>query len=177
VLAVELGSLLAGALVAGVGLSNWFLAWALLTLIPLGALVIIDVEEQLLPDRLIVLALPLILLTGFARFSNLTLFGGLLGALMAGGLIGGLWLVTRGQGMGFGDAKLAAVFGAGLGVAHSLTFLFLSFTSGAAVGLLLIAAGRGQFGQRLAFGPFLIVGYLLTLAVGPDLVAWYSGIP
>jgi leader peptidase (prepilin peptidase)/N-methyltransferase len=75
--------------------------------------------------------------------------------------------------MGFGDAKLAAVLGAMLGWQGLLVGLFFAVTLGALGGLL----GRLLGGSRIIpFGPYLVGGALLALAVGDALIGWYLGL-
>lgn len=84
-----------------------------------------------------------------------------------------LWFFTKGKGMGFGDVKL--VFSLVLLVGASLTpvLLFVSFLSGAFVGVSLIVMREKKFGQVVPFGPFLIFATVLTLLVGNALLDWY----
>src|SRR5262249_49726206 len=116
-------------LTVGVSWSLPFLAlWGFLLI----ALFWIDLDAQLLPD---VLTLPRTLL-GIA--AALTIPGGARHALL--GVIAGsgaLWLLRTGyallrrmEGMGFGDVKLAAMFGAVLGWQLTLLTMFLAALAG-----------------------------------------------
>lgn len=78
-------------------------------------------------------------------------------------------LVTRGRGMGLGDAKLAFLMGLVLGWPDILAAVFLAFLGGAAVGVALIAAGRKTMKSQIPFGPFLIAATLAAWFWGP---AW-----
>jgi leader peptidase (prepilin peptidase) / N-methyltransferase len=72
--------------------------------------------------------------------------------------------------MGFGDVKLAAVLGALLGVTGFLVGLLLAVVIGAVVGVAQRVLGGSRF---VPFGPFLVVGALLSWAFGDALVGWY----
>ncbi len=75
--------------------------------------------------------------------------------------------------MGFGDVKLAAVLGAILGWPALLVALFLAVTLGAVAGVTARLAG----GQRIIpFGPALLVGGVLALFFGHQIIAWYLGL-
>ncbi len=75
--------------------------------------------------------------------------------------------------MGFGDVKLAAVLGALLGWEAFLVGLLLSVTLGAVGGIIARMFG----GERvIPFGPALLVGGVLALFVGHDIVTWYLGL-
>jgi len=175
-LGVELVSAGAGAWFANYYDPSWLWLWFALMLVCFGALVIADLAEQLLPDRLLILAFPWVLLLGL-QLPTLQLqpINLLTGAIVMGGTIGSIYAFTRGQGMGFGDVKLAVLLGMGLGVNQGLGALFLAFTAGGTVAAWLLFSGRAKVGARIAFGPFLIAAYIATLFVGPYLVAWYSG--
>ena len=51
--------------------------------------------------------------------------------------------------------------------------VWLAFVIGAAVGLILLAQGKKRFGQAIPFGPFLVIGTLLSLLYGESLLSWY----
>lgn len=92
------------------------------------------------------------------------------GHLVAGlvGLIffGGLHVVTRGRGIGFGDVKLAAALGLLLGWPDAILAFGFAFVVGSLVSVTLIIAGRKKFKEAIPFGPYLVVGALLTITVG-----------
>lgn len=142
----------------------------------LVALTFIDADTQLLPDSL---TLPLLwagllfnLLTGTVALSD-----AVLGA-MAGYL--SLWLVywlfklaTGKEGMGYGDFKLLAAFGAWLGWSMLPLIILLSSLVGAVVGIVLILLARMGRGQALPFGPYLAAAGWIALLWGQDIVSWY----
>lgn len=75
--------------------------------------------------------------------------------------------------MGFGDVKLAAVLGALLGWEAFLVGLLLAVVLGAVGGV----AARLAGGDRVVpFGPALLVGGVLALFLGHDLLSWYLGL-
>ncbi len=86
-------------------------------------------------------------------------------------------------GMGGGDIKLAAMMGAFLGWPAIAVALLLAATSGAAVGLLLIASKRRSrkdaipFGLKdaIPFGPFLALGGIVALFAADAIIRWYMG--
>ena len=126
------------------------LGWTLL------ALAWIDWEHLLLPD---VLTLPLILagLGGAAVLDpdGLTLHavGALAGYLIFRGIEIGYRRLRGRDGLGAGDAKLAAAAGAWLGVAALPTVIFLAAVSGLLMALGLRVAGRKVGGAvKLPFG-------------------------
>lgn len=87
----------------------------------------------------------------------------------------GLYLGTRGKGMGFGDVKFALVMGLLLGFPKAVVGVFLSFVLGGLVGVVLLATGRKKMKQKVPFGPFLVVGTVLALVWGEQMWHMYLG--
>ena len=142
---------------------------ALLLTWGLVALTVIDLDEQLLPDQL---TLPLVwlglLVNTAGLFTDLT--SAVVGA--AAGYLS-LWLVfqvfrllTGREGMGYGDFKLLAVFGAFLGWQYLPQIVLVSSLVGAVVGLTLVFA-RGRDHQiPIPFGPYLATAGFIALLWG-----------
>ncbi len=84
-----------------------------------------------------------------------------------------LWYGTKGRGMGYGDVKLALPLGLLLGWPNTLVWLFVSFISGAVIGLLLLFAGKTKLKQPIPFGPFLIFGTVVALIWGDEIFRQY----
>jgi leader peptidase (prepilin peptidase)/N-methyltransferase len=76
-------------------------------------------------------------------------------------------------GMGMGDVKLAGVMGLYLGSAVAPAML-VAFLTGSVVGLAIIAREGGEARKKgVPFGPFLALGGLVGVLVGPELVDLY----
>jgi leader peptidase (prepilin peptidase)/N-methyltransferase len=76
--------------------------------------------------------------------------------------------------MGMGDVKLAGVMGLYLG-SSVLPALLIAFLSGSLYGGVLFARhGASARKMGVPFGPFLAIGGLIALMVGPDLVGVYK---
>ena len=181
VLVEILAALLAGLLFSRMGPSGEFLFFTYFAL-NLLALIYIDLDHPLLPDRLTLSGLvvgligaPLVspegLLTGFVFALNGVLVGG--GLLFA--VAWGYEKATGRQGMGGGDIKLLAMIGAFLGWEGALLSLFIGSLAGSVIGVALMVF-RGADGRlALPFGPFLAIGAYGTLFWGPQLLEWYFG--
>ena len=155
------------------------LPWLLVLASACVALTIIDLEHFRLPNAIVYPLYPLLivgLVVSALIDGEVPWTSALIGAGIWLAVIGGIWLLTRGRGMGLGDVKLAPILGATLGwvsVGSALVGLFAAFAVGAIVGVALIL--RGQAGRKTAvpFGPFLVAGTMLGLILGAVIVDGY----
>jgi leader peptidase (prepilin peptidase)/N-methyltransferase len=76
--------------------------------------------------------------------------------------------------MGMGDVKLAAVLGLFLGREVAIAVL-VAVLAGTLVGSFIMARRGVSEGRKTAvpFGPFLALGGVVALLVGPAIVHWY----
>jgi leader peptidase (prepilin peptidase)/N-methyltransferase len=97
--------------------------------------------------------------------SSGTLSSSALAAALGGGVLGGLYLLTRGRGIGLGDVKLAAVVGLGYGPVGTALSLASAFILGGCYGAALLVTGRARRGDAVRFGPFIAGGTVIALFV------------
>ncbi len=154
-----------------------FAASALLTF-GLIAMSGIDLDEMLLPDSL---TLPLLWLGLLLNYQGLftSLEDALIGAV-AGYL--SLWSVywlfkitTGKEGMGYGDFKLMALFGAWLGWQMLPLIILLSSLVGALVGIAMMVWKSHKRENPIPFGPYIAAAGWIALVWGNDIVTWYLG--
>jgi len=88
---------------------------------------------------------------------------GLVAGLAAAGIFFLIVYLSRETWMGMGDVKLIFLLGFFLGIFKTAVALFLAFEIGAVLGIILIVLGRAKMKTALPFGPFLIVGAILSL--------------
>ncbi|HEX4541249.1 MAG TPA: A24 family peptidase [Acidimicrobiales bacterium] len=147
----------------------------------LVTLAAIDVEQRLIPNRVLrpALALTVPLLGGAAIVDGAGQAA--LDALVGGALaFAALALVHLAQprGLGFGDVRLGGFIGlylGWLGLGEVVVGLVLGFLLAALAGLVLMAAtGRGLM-VRLPFAPFLGAGAVLAVLWGGPLARAWSG--
>ena len=136
----------------------WFVAAGVL-------LSVLDLREQLLPNRVLLPAVAgaLLLLTAAAAAGDR--WDDLLRAVLAGAAAFGvaLLMALAAPGLGMGDVKLAGLLGlllGWLGWGVVLAGFFLGFLAQAVLGLALMAAGRAGRRTELPFGPALAAGAL-----------------
>jgi len=75
--------------------------------------------------------------------------------------------------MGKGDIKLGILAGLLLSFPEVLVALFLAFTIGALVGVILIATKQKTLKSQVPFGPFLITAVFVTMFLGEGILEWY----
>ena len=144
--------------------------------LPLVAILIavagIDLEHRIVPNRILVPAavygvaagavvmtddLPELLIAGAGAFTAMLLIA-----------------LAYPRGMGMGDVKLAGVMGLYLGLSV-VPALFIGFLSGTVVGVAMIAREGSQARKKgVPFAPFLALGGLVALLVGPELIELYE---
>jgi leader peptidase (prepilin peptidase)/N-methyltransferase len=146
------------------------LTWALI------ALSVIDFDHQLLPDSI---NLPMLWLGLFLSLfdvftdSRSSIIGAIAG-------YGALWtvyhlfkLATGKEGMGYGDFKLLAVFGAWLGWQYLPVIVLLSSLVGAVIGIAMIVLVKRDHNIPIPFGPYLAAAGWLALLWGNDINQFY----
>jgi leader peptidase (prepilin peptidase)/N-methyltransferase len=144
----------------------------------LVALTWIDYEHQLLPDAL---TLPGTLLGIAAALASgqggwYAIHGIVVGAGLLWLLAVGYELVRKTEGMGGGDIKLAAMFGAVLGWKLTLLTLFMAAALGTVWGTALILRKRGNGKTALPFGTLLAPSAMVLLLWGPSMLRGYFGL-
>lgn len=148
------------------------LALALVLVPVLVAATAIDLEWQLLPDRLnlaaAVAGLPL------ATWAYGSPWPPLAGAVVAGGILA-LLAAAVPRGLGGGDIKFAAAFGLYLGGGDALLALLVAFMAAGAAGVVLLLTGRKRPRDMIPFGPFLALGAGVALFAGQGAGPWLLG--
>jgi leader peptidase (prepilin peptidase)/N-methyltransferase len=155
---------------------TWQAGAALLLTWALIALSVIDFDTQLLPDTITLPYLWLGLLFSLVPLfvaPHVAIIGAVAGYLS-------LWLVyhtfrilTGKEGMGYGDFKLLAVFGAWFGWQALPTIVLLSSLVGAVVGISLIVVRGRDRNLPIPFGPYLAAAGWITMLWGEQLVNLY----
>ena len=170
VMTALLAALLAGALaLTGLRPATAALAWAAGAAVVLGA---VDLDSHRLPDRVIYPAYAVCAAALLVDAAVLGSWGALVRAVAAAALA---FVLAAGAaaispaGLGFGDVKLLGLLGLLLGWAGwgvLLAGVFLGLLTGAVVSLALLATRRAGWRTALPFGPPLLVGAVLALAMG-----------
>lgn len=84
--------------------------------------------------------------------------------------IGLIYVVTNERAMGLGDVILAGIIGFTLGVGRGLLAVYIAFLVGAIIGVILLATQKKGMKSAVAFGPFLLIGMLISGLWGDTLI-------
>jgi leader peptidase (prepilin peptidase)/N-methyltransferase len=142
------------------------LTWALI------ALSLIDFDHKLLPDSIIFPFLwgGLILsLFGFFTDPKSAIIGTAAGYLSLWSIFQLFKLLTGKEGMGYGDFKLLALFGAWQGWQYLLQIVLLSSLVGAVIGILLVTLRNRDRSIPIPFGPYLATAGWISLLWGEQI--------
>ncbi|MEQ1488118.1 MAG: A24 family peptidase [Methylotenera sp.] len=165
-----------------IGLVSWKFGYSSITLFAwiftfaLIALTFIDFDTQLLPDDI---TLPLLWLgllfnlnNGFTDIKS-AVIGAVAGYLILWSIFWAFKFATGKEGMGYGDFKLLAAIGAWFGWQLLPAVILLSSVLGAVIGISLIVFTKRGREVPMPFGPFLAIGGVAALFLGPQLASYY----
>jgi leader peptidase (prepilin peptidase)/N-methyltransferase len=99
--------------------------------------------------------------------------GAIAGYLILWSIYWAFKLVTGKEGMGYGDFKLLAAIGAWFGWQILPAVILLSSVLGAVIGISLIVFTKRGREIPMPFGPFLAIGGIAALFLGPQLARYY----
>ncbi len=155
---------------------TWQFVFATILTFGLVALTGIDLDEMLLPDQITLPLLWIGLLTNLnGTFVSITdaVIGASAGYMSLWSVFWGFKILTGKEGMGYGDFKLLAVFGAWFGWQLLPLIILLSSIVGALVGLLLIVNKKINSGNPIPFGPYIALAGWIAMIWGEKIVNWY----
>ena len=162
-------------------LMAYFILW-LFSGVLLAILFAYDLKWTILPNRAM---FPLIgvgaLAAIFNIVSSLDPLGTLVTIVVAVFLLSGLylilWLISKGQWIGFGDVKLGLALALLLG---DWKLAFIALFAANLIGCLIVIPGMlsGKLTRqtRVPFGPLLILGAIVAAWWGNTILAWYFSI-
>jgi leader peptidase (prepilin peptidase) / N-methyltransferase len=139
-------------------------------------LTLIDYDEQLLPDSI---TLPLLWLGLLASLipvfvpTSESIIGAAIGYLSLWSIYWAFKLLTGKEGMGYGDFKLLALFGAWFGWQSLPLIILLSAGVGAVVGIALITFTDHTRNKPIPFGPYLAAAGWIAMLWGSEITELY----
>jgi len=148
------------------GFSAILLSWALISL------AMIDYDTQYLPDQIVLpflwLGLILNLNNTFTDIES-AIIGAAAGYLSLWSVYQLFKLITKKEGMGFGDFKLLALLGAWMGWQYLPLIIILSSLVGSIIGISLILFKKHQREIPIPFGPYLAIAGWIALLWGDEI--------
>ncbi len=132
----------------------------------------IDIDTFNIPDRLHIVILSLAIIRLFIYRDGLP--NHLLGIVVISLPMFIIAYFTNG--FGGGDIKLMAAAGLYLGAPLAVLAFFISIITGGIYGVSLLLLKKAGRKSKLAFGPFLCLGILVSLLFGDYLISFYLGL-
>lgn len=133
-----------------------------------------DLKYMFVSDRVMIPAI-LIALVSTVLPGTTHLIDGLIGALIAFLLFGVQIVLSKGKWLGGGDVRIGVFMGMILGWQLTIVALFMSYIVGALSAVLTIITGEKGAKSKVPFVPFLVIGTLISLFLGRELIDWYLG--
>ncbi len=129
-----------------------------------------DLKYGIIPDEALIILFFLVLIINLL-FNNHFIITYIISGFSSFAFFLILYLLTRGKGMGFGDVKFSFLIGFMLGFPNTVLAFYLAFLTGAFVSIILVLLGKKKFRHdTIPFGPFLIIGILLTYLLGDSIL-------
>jgi leader peptidase (prepilin peptidase)/N-methyltransferase len=167
------------------------LLWVMFSI--LVVITVYDINHFIIPDRLTLALLGLVLLMiGYEQFlapiSYAALLWQLFAAVCGSAFFLFLWVISKGQWLGFGDVKLSFPLSLLVGTTKVFSFVVLSFWIGAIISLLIIGYQKLKRGKEslhldartitmksaVPFAPFLVASSLVILFTHFDVLELFS---
>jgi leader peptidase (prepilin peptidase)/N-methyltransferase len=133
---------------------------------------LIDLDERIIPNKITLPAAIGAVAIGLVLAPSRVPEQLIAGAAAAGFLL--VFVLAYPRGMGTGDVKLAGVLGLYLGASVAVALL-VGVLAGVLAGAVVMARVGMAQGRKTAvpFGPFLALGGVVALFLGPQIVHWY----
>lgn len=185
--------------VCGIDFENWYAnvrTFSYFILLPLlVSAFMIDLKEQIIPNRLVLTIFEIGLLVTFFEGifspSGMTLALNRFEGMIAGGviflvitLIGGIFAGK--EAMGMGDVKLMGALGLFFGFRSILTISIISFFIGAIASIFILLFKIKKPNEYIPFGPFIVVSAIIAMAIPEEILfnglififsgKWYLGL-
>lgn len=142
-------------------------------------LTLIDIRYMLLPTSIIrigvIVGIMLKVIEGFMTNDFNSLRIGIIGGVIGYGLLAILFwcsiIILKKEGMGYGDVRYLGLIGIYTSWETVLLTLFIASIVGAIYGI--IQCYLRKRSEAFPFGPFLSLGTLISIFIGPQIVFWY----
>lgn len=121
----------------------------------------------------------LVLIAGLGAIVRALIIGDLnstiLGFLAGAGFFALMVVASKEKWMGSGDIEIGGVLGIFLGYPNIILSLIIAFVTGAIYGIMLIKKENANLKSQVPFVPFLVLGAIVSLYWGQNIINWYLG--
>lgn len=101
----------------------------------------------------------------------------LISALASAAFFSAQYILTKRNGLGEGDIWLGFLLGLAFpDFSRLLAIMVISYGIGALISIILLLIKKKQRKSRIALGPFLASGAIITLIWGDQIISWYMGL-
>jgi prepilin signal peptidase PulO-like enzyme (type II secretory pathway) len=163
---------------------QWLLlATWLVCSVGLLALAVYDARWMLLPNKIIY---PTLLVAAAGRAAYIGFYEArplhalamwALSVAVSSGIFFALFMISKGQWIGYGDVRLGLITGTLLATpAKSFLMIFLASLLGSLAAAPHLFKGQKTLTSRLPYGPFLITATGLMVVFGDNLINWYKNL-
>ncbi len=155
-----------------------FLIYILFLVSFLIVVAILDLKHFIILDNSILLGFMVSFIFIFLAPDFLLLVSRFYGLLFFAGIFLVLFLFSRGQWIGFGDVKLAALLGFVFGLESSIVIFYLAFLAGFIIAIILLVLKKADLKTQIPLGSlmsaagifFLLSGFNLLELINADLI-------
>ncbi|MDO5555560.1 MAG: A24 family peptidase [Clostridia bacterium] len=132
---------------------------------------LVDLKEQIIPNRLNLLMFEIGLISVFLYgFDNINISLNMLLGMLAGGgifllitLLGGL--IAGKEAMGMGDVKLMGALGLYFGLQNIIVISVLAFLIGAIASIIFMIVKKKNANTYIPFGPFIVISSIISIFI------------
>lgn len=135
----------------------------------------IDLKYGIIPFKIVLFALTVILIKYiFSGFAGIDILSISLSAVIVFSIFFLLFYFSKGRAIGFGDVVFSFLMGFFLGFPKIILAVYLAFLTGAGFSLILVLLGKKKLkGGTIPFGPFLVLGTLVSLFWGQNIIDYF----
>lgn len=173
---------------SGLGMTNNFyqfiisLSFYFFIIFIFAAIFLWDLKYMIIPNELVIVGTVGAIIFSFYEFLISKCFLLDVHCNLTSSLIGGLvvflffflmFYFSKGKWIGGGDVKLGFLIGFLVGWEKVYLMLMISYILGGILAVVLIANKKKKMKSQIPFGPFLLIGCLVTLLWGERILDWY----
>lgn len=153
--------------------------WIALFLILL-VIFFVDKDHMMIPNELNLavafVGLAIVMTDIYFGLNSDVILNHLFAALVSGLIFYAFVGLSGGKAMGWGDVKLIIALALVFGWPAIVMIMALSFILGGAYGAIVLLVGKNEFGDKIPFGPFIVIASATNFFFGDQILSWYLGL-